>query len=107
MKYVMFTHIKTGLKLPVFFADQFTHSEVQVEKGWVPTSAGHFSIMKFTTSGTSSSLKLQPVTDDAEVCKLVLAGMESMIYLAQDTEANLVHLRNIRKQRRQKAKVTV
>jgi hypothetical protein len=107
MKYVMFTQRKTGLKIPAFFSDHFVHSDVKVGKDWVPTSAGDFSMVNFTTFGESSSLKLKPVADDAEICKLTLAGMESMIYLAQDTKANLAHLRNVKKQRRQHREVTV
>ena len=100
MKYVMFTNAKTGLKVPVFSSDYAAHCDLRNGQGWFATSAGFFNIRDFSTTGKSESLKMEPHPDDAKICKLTLAGMESMLYLAQDTKANLDNLRNIRQARR-------
>jgi hypothetical protein len=88
MKYVMFTHEKTGLKLPVLFSDYFNHCDIKSGIGWHPTSAGFFSVIGFKTYGKSDSLKMSPDIDDAEIIKLCLAGMEQMHFLNQDVESN-------------------
>jgi hypothetical protein len=89
MKYVMFTHRKTGLKVPTFFSDHISHCDVKVGDEWVATSAGSFDLRTFQAVGKSSSLNMSPAPDDWEVCKLVICGVESMLYLAQNTKKNL------------------
>jgi len=100
MKYVMFTNAKTGLRIPVFSSDHTSHCDLRAGKGWVATSAGFYDLRSFTAVGKSESLKMTPHPDDSEICKITLAGMESMLFLVQDIEANLANLRDIQKARR-------
>jgi hypothetical protein len=101
MKYVMFTNEKTGLRLPLFAADYVSHCDLQMGKGWVPTSAGFFSLAYQKIHGNSESLKLQPEKDDFDICLVVLGDMMSTIWLTQDATSNLERLKKIKKQRRQ------
>lgn len=88
MKYVMFTHVKTGLRQPVLFNEMLAHSVIKTERGWVATSAGFFYVSGFKTHSRSTSLGLAPCEDDAEICKMFLADMNSMMYVVQNTEDN-------------------
>jgi hypothetical protein len=100
MKYVMFTNIRTGLKLPSFFPDYFCHCDmVNKDINWVPTSAGDFCARTMKTFGYSDTLKLGPAADDAQVCALVLADLMSVIHFHQDPEANLRYAMVVLKQR--------
>ena len=93
MKYVMFTNEKTGLKLPVLASDTANHCDLQMGAGWIPTSAGFFDLKSFSTVGKSESLKMSPATGDDEVIKMVMAGMECIMFIIQDTETNREQLK--------------
>ena len=97
MKYVMFTHVKMGLRLSVLFAEVMTHADIKPPTpDWVATSAGFFSSAHAKVHGCSTSLGLTPLEVDGETCMLVVGGLESMMYALQDTAANLEQLQAVR-----------
>jgi hypothetical protein len=96
MKYVMFTHTKTGIRCPAFVPDLVTHCDVKIGDDWVATSAAHFDFKTLQTHGDSSSLGLNPKPDDAEICTDVFAGVfAATCMVMQDTDANLKALEQV------------
>lgn len=88
----MFTNPSIGLKIPVLFPTQGTHSEINME-GWVPTSAGFYDPADGgKTYSKSDSLGLEPVSDDAEVISMTLVGAESLMILRQEIDRNLARI---------------
>jgi hypothetical protein len=81
MKYVIFKH-KTGIFMPIIIPQHITHSMVKIED-CEPVSAGFFRIDNETVIpyGDSTSLKLGPSADDAELIQNVLnnSGMYAFI----------------------------
>lgn len=95
------------MQLPVLFAEHFTHASIKADPGWVPTSAGFFSLIKNQTYGASESLNMVPRSpEDDQLCRHVISSREAMIYFEQDTEANLAHMRRVTG-REPKSKVVV
>lgn len=92
MKYVMFTHTKTGIKAPVFCADSFCHDSMRADPSWLPTSAGYYNPQTGQCSGESKSLRLKTAEDDGILCSLVMANMESMLIASQDLDENKAQL---------------
>lgn len=109
MKYVMFTNAKTGLRLPVLSAEYATHADLRMGIGWIPTSAGFVQLGGHESPTTrlascfrfSESLKLAPAEDDAQIIDIIIAGMESAIFLVQDTDENLRKLQYLLRERKQ------
>lgn len=99
MKYVMFTHRKAGVKVPVLFAEALSHADIQAGPDFIATSAGFYSLQLMTCTDQSTSLKMAPEPDDAEICNLVVANLEAMLHMSQDQEANLQKLEKILNER--------
>lgn len=84
MKYVVFEQEKTGLKMPVLFADHITHSSVKIEGAKV-VSAGFCLIGTEETisvgTGKSDSLNIGPAQGDREliIATLCNAGMYAFL----------------------------
>lgn len=95
MKYLIFTNIKSGQKLPVFFPENVTHSEVKLE-GCVPVSGGFVNMQTFEACGSSQSLGLKPDFEaDSNLIQLLLGGrFETMWALYQDADENKKQLEN-------------
>ncbi len=97
MKYVMLTHIKTGLRVPVFGSEILSHCDLaKGHKDWLPTSAGNFDIASLQCGGHSQSLGLRWAKGDGEICQAVLFNMEAVLMLSQDLDENKETLKRLR-----------
>jgi hypothetical protein len=93
MKYVMFTNVKTGQRLPVIFPDFLTHRDMRAGADWKPTSAGFFNGLTEKPYGKSETLKLRSREDDAELIIATLTNSNAIILFAQDEEGELEKLK--------------
>lgn len=85
MKYVMFTNVKTGIRLPVLLPETIvSHADASLGKDWVATSAGFYDTTKHETFNKSVSLRIGPLEEDAAILNAVLLGAESSLMLLQD-----------------------
>lgn len=106
MKYVMFTHTKLGIRIPVIVSDYMSHDEVKMDSpAWVATSAGFVNLVKPKSSrdicfGESKSLQLKVAKDDGAIVVSELTGTaQSTRYFIQDIEKNLAALKKIQAQK--------
>lgn len=99
MKYVMFTNKKSGFKLPVLFAEMFTHASASMGNEWVATSAGFINSFSLRVSGASESLQLKPAPDDQDIISAIITGYDAMVLALQDPETNLAKMQEVLRER--------
>lgn len=102
MKYVMFTHHKTGFRVPVFGSHHLCHDDLRAGKDWIATSAGYFDVTTQKTHGVSTTLQMVPAPGDDRICLYVVGGLESVLMLVQDMEENKRALAKVLKRKPKK-----